>query len=293
MDSSELSVRVDYLRYSAANGIPINSLVPYELTVNMADNLDPLPNYTHACKIAPAGRIDWNVRSETQGSLVTLSGGDLTDIYTDGITGEYLARFVAKNKWLHASRIDLAADLVGKNRNPTDILDAWRERRIKSHVRSCDQIIGYDADRERDGNTVMFGSRKSETFLRIYDKGLESKSDELWTRIEFELKGDRAKTANNKTAALSVGQVLYALLISFIQVTGVKWWTDAINALPQAKDILKDKRKSDKSNSQKWLELQALPAVCNAIIDSNEYVRDEILRALIAYNDKTNNLHPE
>jgi hypothetical protein len=282
----KIACTVDYLRYSAATGVPINSLLPSEVYINMNSTIEPLPNYTHAISLEIGGRIDWNSVSKTQGSLVTLSGQDLQSIYQEGLKPEYLARFVAKNKWLHASRIDLTADILNIESSPTDILNAWLAKRIKTHARGIDQIIGYDKACDRTGNTVYIGSRKSDTYLRVYSKGDEQKSDELWTRVEFELKGDRAKVATNKTAATSVGQVLASLATNYIQVSGLEWWNRMLAELPSANDILRTSRKSEKTNSQKWLEEQALPAVVKSILRGDEYTRDEILRALIEYNKK-------
>ena len=50
----------------------------------------------------------------------------------------------------------------------------------------------------QDGHTETYGSRQSETFVRIYDKAAEqsAKTGKIighWVRVEFEYKGDRAQ----------------------------------------------------------------------------------------------------
>lgn len=49
--------------------------------------------------------------------------------------------------------------------------------------------------------TVEIGSRSSETFLRVYDKGLQSGGDRSYLRFEFEFKGKRADALARLLAA--------------------------------------------------------------------------------------------
>jgi len=289
----ELTYCIDWLRASAPNNYPLQDIIPEMFVLDYQSELSPLTNYTHAYKIYPAGRLDWNVKNEKQGSLMSFSGSDLREIGQAGISGQFLARHVAKHAWLKASRIDLALDLTGGKYDPSSIFRAWRRKRIETHARDCNQIIGYDKECDRTGNTVYIGSRKSDTFLRIYDKGAEQANDELWTRIEFELKSGRAKTAVKRVASNGIQEVISSVLQSYVKVNGVKWWDEMITLLPSANEIMKGERKSKDTNSKLWLEEQALPAVCKAIIEGNEYVRDEVLRALIAYGNNQNHLTAE
>ena len=58
------------------------------------------------------------------------------------------------------------------------------------------EVIGYHESGERGkrerGKTITFGSRTSESYLRVYDKSIESHGEIDAIRYEVEFKGDKA-----------------------------------------------------------------------------------------------------
>lgn len=94
----------------------------------------------------------------------------------------------------HITRLDTAIDDKGCNFFSVDELaDYYNKRQIVTRFQS------YDPRRPEKnhvpvGNSLNFGSRTSDTYLRIYDKQLEQKETFPWVRYEYELKND---TANN------------------------------------------------------------------------------------------------
>lgn len=80
---------------------------------------------------------------------------------------------------------------------------------------------------ELTGHTIYFGSRSSEAMLRIYYKtDGHSFGDEPFTRVELELKGERASFHFMELMAAPMadwGRVAGAWLNAFIQV-GTDWW---------------------------------------------------------------------
>lgn len=277
----KISVSLDWLRYSAPNGYSTSNMIPELLSIDQETYIEPLPHYTHASKLIPAGRIDTNDRNEKQGSLVTFGGKDLHDIKAAGIEPAYIVSYIHAKKWCRASRIDIAIDVLGAVAHPLDIFDAWNDNRIETHAQKCQAIEGYKADGTKTGETVYIGSRTSDTFLRVYDKGAEQKSDELWTRIELELKKGQARAAQSKISAVGLAAVASGKLRDFVKVSGVSWWSNMLYVLPGAENVLQGTRKQQQSGSEKWLYEQALQAVCKAIENGDEYCRDQVLMSLI------------
>ncbi|WP_183360164.1 replication initiation factor domain-containing protein [Geomonas limicola] len=64
------------------------------------------------------------------------------------------------------------------------------------------------------GRGAYFGSRKSEVFIRIYDKALEQRVDQHWVRVELELKGSRANAAMKLVLTKEIGTVARGILNS-------------------------------------------------------------------------------
>lgn len=281
----DINVTIDWLRYSSPNGYQLINMIPPEMEIDYSEQIQPLPHYTLAYKLYPSGRIDTNTINTKQGSLATFGGGDLRELYANGVNPYYLASYTANKRFLHCSRMDIAIDLKYKNYDPSDVISAWNDGMIKTHAREINQVIGYDKETARTGNTVYIGSRTSETYLRVYDKGLEQKSDALWTRIELELKKGKAKLAHAATVESSVSDIASSALNSYIQICGLEWWNEMLASLPSATDIMQGERKQKKETNETWLYEVALVKVCNAIKRGDEKVRDEVLNALIWYGN--------
>lgn len=112
------------------------------------------------------------------------------------------------------SRIDSAYDLRGP-----DVFERLHELALKTQERGVRlDYAGAAIDHPDRGSTIYLGSRKSQAFVRIYQKGLkhaeemglapEDIPDELryWVRVELELKPDKkpAKEAAKSLTAEAV-----------------------------------------------------------------------------------------
>lgn len=88
------------------------------------------------------------------------------------------------------SRIDVAADDYEKITNLEDIAEAQRARNytgVRSH-----RYTGSGSLHEKDGLTYYFGSKTSDSQLRIYDKAVESKGIMDCIRWELQLRREKA-----------------------------------------------------------------------------------------------------
>jgi len=88
------------------------------------------------------------------------------------------------------TRLDLAIDV---HEEPVDIIGLTRCKQVKGEEGSAKKwnlITGSD-----NGVTLYIGSRKSEKFMRIYNKAAEmSLEGVMWSRFELEIKQDTCRT---------------------------------------------------------------------------------------------------
>ena len=131
------------------------------------------------------------------GVHVSFSGRALRSLAEQGQASIDLLKW-AINQGGRISRIDLAIDVFDVEINPIELAKCARVKDVPGTARKWSYVKGHDG-----GTTAYLGSRKSERFLRIYDKAAEQgRSDILWTRFELELKSDSARAAGAHFALL-------------------------------------------------------------------------------------------
>ena len=97
------------------------------------------------------------------------------------------------------TRLDLAIDVFDQEIDPIALAACPRVDNAPGTARKWSSVQG-----DKGGKTAYIGSRKSEKFLRIYDKAAESgQLDRPWTRFECEFKGDAARVAAAQMVLLS------------------------------------------------------------------------------------------
>lgn len=88
------------------------------------------------------------------------------------------------------SRLDLCYDDYSKTFRPSDYWKWWCDGVISSNFQYCNFVSNKS---ENKGNTVYFGKPRSDKFMRIYDKDIESMGKIDSVRYEFELHGRTVK----------------------------------------------------------------------------------------------------
>lgn len=100
-------------------------------------------------------------------------------ISCSGAASNDLAIFVQEWKGLYCTRIDVQRT-IKKNRQSN-------LRRVRKATRTENTTL----IQSKDNDTLYVGSRTSDCFTRLYEKPL----DDMYLRLEFELKGKRARAA--------------------------------------------------------------------------------------------------
>lgn len=108
-----------------------------------------------------------------------------------------LYMFILDLNNIKITRIDIAHDFYNSFDNTYNFeyfVNAYKNELFKSHMSRCNpknQMIGdFLTEGSPEGRTLYVGDRKSPKFVRIYEKGKESKSVEFphWIRFEIEFK---------------------------------------------------------------------------------------------------------
>ena len=116
------------------------------------------------------------------------------------------------------TRVDIAYDDFNKLLD-LDLIcrlsDNWSENLITLY-RSGQEIKGKGEDRSR---TQYFGSKRSENFMRIYDKQAEKRTSYHWIRWEISLKKEYAFNFLKQfvDSDLSLGQLFSSLVLHYIR----------------------------------------------------------------------------
>ncbi|MGI4791310.1 MAG: replication initiation factor domain-containing protein [Janthinobacterium lividum] len=114
------------------------------------------------------------------------------------------------------TRLDCAIDDRDGLLDLNQIIAACEDGRVVSAYQNADPRPKMNpATGERTGDGVTFGNRASETYIRIYDKGLQTKSPDHWIRVELEAKKTRAQAlaeAISKKGASVVPSILIGYL---------------------------------------------------------------------------------
>lgn len=144
----------------------------------------PARFYAYAFEIKPSFRIDVAKNTSHQGVKVTI-GGQMLQMLDQRNLVERVVFHLYK-----ATRIDIAYDILNEKFSVADI---WK--RVVADE-------GLDGKRSKQfidgktGQTMYLGSRTSERFARLYDKGKQTGMiDGTWLRWEVEYKGTLASLA--------------------------------------------------------------------------------------------------
>jgi hypothetical protein len=159
--------------------------------------------------------------SRPSGVLLSLSSQKSSDNWRDALAA-------AEN----CSRLDCAVDVRCDPPKPTVALDIYRNMGHKpsrsGRPSSSRLIMGSDG-----GSTVYIGSRQSEFFGRVYDKGIEQQTHRRgeWWRWELEVKGSSAKVLSHQLSSVDVESVAIGCIVArwFRERCGVSFtFSDAI-----------------------------------------------------------------
>ena len=220
---NKLSVTCDYLRFTFPVGVTVLQVFDFlgfdtDLFMLSSHGGDGYKRmyvcYQSNIRIYFDGREDMGVHVAVSGSSISYFLKLLRSSFSEGFDVPYsdfeffilILQFL-RDYGCRFTRFDLACDDIGNNYFSVDgIKNFYDNNQLLSRFRSIQHIKNQDISSHTIiGNTLNIGSRKSDTFLRIYDKQLELNNsdsglniDYPWTRWEFEFKGKKADIVVDK-----------------------------------------------------------------------------------------------
>lgn len=177
----------------------------------------------------------------------------------------------------HFTRIDLAIDDVGAQYfKVNDVYNLVNAGCVVSKFKKWQNVKGNSFTSECFGHTLYMGSRESDVFLRIYEKGLEQDIPIDWIRWELEIKHKKADVvALQLLENKNFGSVAMGILKSYVHIVNLdnvrrtrcsenETWSAFVSDVETLRLTLPEKEKSyeDKIN---WIEKQCLPTLAGII----------------------------
>lgn len=121
---------------------------------------------------------------------------------------------------IKSTRIDIAIDDI-----KGDIIDL---KKIKYDIKHANVVSKWKTSLEKVqrsmkdgsiiGDSMQVGSRSSETMLRFYNKSLEQKEEGNWSRMELEVKGDKAFNLQKILTVDNVGSLVVRIINNYLRI---------------------------------------------------------------------------
>lgn len=196
---------IDWIRTTTKNHT-VNELLQrfsYECQYEDWHGIKPKQGYSHALQHPYGHTIFWHIDRKDMGVNVMFSGRALVEcIKANAEDPHEMVKWFSHEKFTF-TRLDLAIDIHDQK---IDILELFQKDYSGSINNEPELYVkGRNA---RGGATIYAGARKSEKFLRIYDKAKEQKKDGiLWTRVEIELKGRTATKIAKQISHMEISDI--------------------------------------------------------------------------------------
>jgi len=226
----------------------------------------------------PTVTVHWSPARIDMGVMIDMPGSACRDLANDDVIGFYATQ------GFRCSRIDIALDFQSKA--PFEELhDEFEDGKVLCKARRARFI------KEAEGRTVYVGSRHSEKYLRIYDKGAEQNTNELWTRVELECKGEYARGVAAHVAQNGLGAAP-TIIKAFCDWTHNPWWLRHMTSPTLSPAIPKIEKHS---NTFKWLMETVAPTLVKFEAENPEFYMQWALRlqALGFYADRVGEAEPD
>lgn len=136
------------------------------------------------------------------------------------------------------------------------------------------------------GHTINIGSGKSKIYMRIYNKAMEQGMDEPWTRIEMEIKDERAEVLQNILLfENTIGHVFAKVLNNYIRFLHPRedtnkarwptasWWHRLLQEVARVGLTRKPEDKSVE-DVREWVKQQVGPSLALLVLADGGAVDD-------------------
>jgi len=263
----QASVTVDWMRYTAHWG---TSTLPNSMLKSSASRI--------ASRVFPLG-TNWKETKARNGYNVAVESNDIPGVTVSwcsnradmgcscDIPGSSLRHTdiasvleLAIRPGCRVSRVDIAADFPS---SPSfeGLYHEFERGEANSKAK------GYRYVKSDTGQTVYIGSRSSEKYLRIYDKGAQMESNSDWTRVELECKADFANGITKYLATEGLS-CIPSVIRDFCDFPDNEWW---MHWMASPTPFLGLPQVEKHTNTFKWLMETVAPALVKYSAENWEF----------------------
>lgn len=270
----KINLCIDWLNFTAENrGDPRIKDYVYPLE-NKWEPIRATNGYNTAYESVLGARVQWSTDRRDMGVHVQYSGATLNRYRDNNVSTLAIARFHSDNQH-RCGRIDIAFDVVDS---------VLQIELLYRQIANGEYLLPFKRKASlvtsTDGVTMYVGSRTSDLFLRVYDKGAEQKTDDNWKRVELEVKGTRAMFFLNllvREGEINMGQTARDVL------RGVAAFNDPVWQLVIGDEPLHiGKAKNAEPDTKDWLITQVAPAMGRYIAKSGDQAIVEQFWSVVA-----------
>lgn len=164
------------------------------------------------------------------------------------------------------ARIDIALDFINQGITVSDFEKAFTDGKCETRLKTASTVKSLT----HAGHTFYIGSTKArKKLIRVYDKAAEQGIPNAdWIRVELQLMGKPATKAGIELVSGDPKAVLLGVLKSVVHFPTLKTWCDALADISKVKI---GTQSSEKGDTRRWLEQQAIPALVKEIIMDEDY----------------------
>jgi len=265
----------DWMNFTARDlGKRTFSQVPHPDGTGVWMQGKPVHGYTIAYLNEFGARVMWNPQRDDMGVHIMYGGRVINKYLANQIGARAILAHHAKYGDI-CKRIDLAIDLRDTPLNIKTLFKQMSDGTAQTRVKTYNLITG------NTGDTLYIGSRTSELFMRVYDKGMQMETADNWKRIELEIKGSRAIVvarefgSRDDRGVFEMTKRLIAGMAQFDDAT----WRDVVGDLA----LRLGKAQDNEPDTAGWLLGQVAPAMAKYMNETGDFaVLDRFLMTVHA-----------
>lgn len=251
------TVTIDWLGFTIkGNPNNVNSMLAFVAPDGIMEPIKPRFGFTRASRLQNGIDVLSSGSGDSVVAHFVVSGSALQACDKAGIRPIEILRY-AILLGAKTTRIDLAKDAKDEQVELVELASLASTGDFTGTAQKSSVVQSSDG-----GTTVYVGSRQSERFVRIYDKGIESGEGGDWVRLEMETKGETAHMVAMALAtdSATINDTLCGAVRKMCAFN-VPGWARLLNSDAEW-SLPKIEKRSD---TALWIQNQVTPAIVNYI----------------------------
>jgi hypothetical protein len=217
--------------------------------------IKPYPHYQEAYRLKCGAVVNMS-DSEMQGARIDLSGEVLSNLRKTGWHDDMLIRELAQSKRKRrTTRADYCFDVHGAG-SVRHTVNHWMAGKAKTTFKNAPK--GWLDYGTRRGQTIYFGSKESDKFIRVYDKGTEmGLLNEAWLRVELQTRKEQAQALVSDGIKQDMKTAGRTHIKASLDFPDLQWWQVAMKGDTMEKERVGRKE----TNWQAWMNGQVFDSI--------------------------------